>query len=154
MKQGLILRPAEFKKRFFMLCMGWRNRHSLALGFRFFICNMQIIISISVCSLRMEGLTLCVLAEFSPTKSLDESLVRQEAGSPGLVMPAFEGSVSKFLIIAYWVPFEKVNVQLDHLSTNISYHSVYSCQFKFLFISHGKIVSKISSITWDFIAMI
>lgn len=49
--------------------------------------------------------------------------------------------------------FEKVNVELDHLSTNTSYHSAYSYRFKFLFISHGKIVSKISSITWDFIAV-
>lgn len=49
--------------------------------------------------------------------------------------------------------FEKVNVELDHLSTNNSYHSAYSYWFKFLFISHGNIVSKISSITWDFIAM-
>jgi len=144
----------QLNVRVVMLWMGWRNRHLLALGFSSFICNMQIIIRISVCSIRMEGLTLCISAEFSPTKSLDESLVQQEACSPGLVMPAFEGSVSKFLIIAYWVLFEKVNVELDHLSTNISYHSAYSCQFKFLFISHGKIVSKMSSITWDFIAMI
>ena len=46
----------------------------------------------------MEGLTLHTSAEFSPTKSLDKSLVRQQACSPELVMPVFEGSVSKFLI--------------------------------------------------------
>jgi len=59
---------------------------------------MQILICISLCSARMEGLTLHTSAEFSPTKSLDKSLVRQQACSPELVMPVFEGSVSKFLI--------------------------------------------------------
>lgn len=60
--------------RVFILCLRWENRHLAALGFGFFICNMQIIICISLCSVRRSW--PCTLAEFSPTKSLDKSLVK------------------------------------------------------------------------------